>query len=232
MSWCSGKSLSTALSLRNSSGKCCPLPLSMEAVPGTAACRWKQLSLLLSSLSSLEVLAELWGYKREHWLGRSGIQGPETRCSVSFLLILLRLGIMDSDLESAWWFLSWEGQSWEYIEKPVLSRAVVHLLVTAYRELFCFFLITPSTGTSAGNLRRKRFHGHTGQPMLCDSSLSELGVLTGGCQEASTVTVHGVPVLQRLIFQSRLKRWTLSCILSQTKRVHLYKALVISQIKN
>lgn len=23
------------------------------------------------------------------------------------------------------------------------------------------------------------------------------GVLTGGCQEASTVTVHGVPVLQR-----------------------------------
>lgn len=58
------------------------------------------------------------------------------------------------------------------------------------------------------------------------------GVLTGGCQEASTVTVHGVPVLQRLIFQSRLKVWTLSCILSQTKRVHLYKALVISQIKN
>lgn len=133
----------------------------MEVVPGTAACRWKQLSLLLSSLSSLEVLAELWGCKREHWLGRSGIQGPETGCSVSLLLIPLGLGFMDSDLESVWWFLSWEGLSWEYTEKPVLWRAAVHLLVTTCRELFCFFSITPSTGTSAGNLRRKRFHGHT-----------------------------------------------------------------------
>lgn len=32
--------------------------------------------------------------------------------------------------------------------------------------------------------------------------------------------------------ESRLKIRTLSCILSQTKKVHLYKALVISQIKN
>lgn len=32
--------------------------------------------------------------------------------------------------------------------------------------------------------------------------------------------------------ESRLKTWTLSRVLSQTKKVHLYKALVISQVKN
>lgn len=141
-------------SLRSSSGKCCSLPLSMEAVPGAAARSTQLILVCFCHLSSAEALAELWGCKREHWLGRSGIQGSETRCSVSFLVIPLGLGDIDSDLGSVWWFLSWEGQSWEYTEKSVVWRAAVHLLVTTYRELFCFFLITPSTGTSAGNLRR------------------------------------------------------------------------------
>lgn len=78
----------------------------MEAVPGAAAHRWKQLSLLLSSLSSAEVLAELEGCKREHWLERSGIQGLETRCFVSFLSIPLGLGDISSGLGGVCWFLS------------------------------------------------------------------------------------------------------------------------------
>lgn len=118
------------------------LPLAFEH-GGSARCCCPQtetahLSLLLSSLCSAEALAELWGCKREHWLGRSGIQGSETRCSVSFLVIPLGLGDIDSDLGSVWWFLSWEGQSWEYTEKSIVWRAAVHLLVTTYRELFLF----------------------------------------------------------------------------------------------
>lgn len=125
--------------------------------------------------------------------------------------------------------LSWEGQSWECTEKPVVWRAAAHLLVTTYRELFCFFLITPSTGTSAGNLRRnhKRFHGHTGRPMLCDSSLSELGC-TGRRKSGSFYCYCAWCSCS----SERNQGWKYERVLSQTKKVHLYKALVISQIKN
>lgn len=55
------------------------------------------------------------------------------------------------------------------------------------------------------------------------------GVLTGGCQEAPPVTVHGVPVLQRGIQVENMNSFTRS---QPNKKVHLYKALVISQVKN
>lgn len=142
------------VSLGNSSGKCCPLPLSMEKVPGAAAHRWKQLSLLLPSLSSAEVLAELEGCKREHQLERSGIQGLEMGCSVPFLLMHWGMGISALVQVVFDGFCHEKGKAGNYTQKPILSRAAVHLLVTTYRELFCFFLINPSTGTSAGNLRR------------------------------------------------------------------------------
>ena len=56
------------------------------------------------------------------------------------------------------------------------------------------------------------------------------GILTGGCQEASAVTVHGVPVLQRGMKAENTNSFALSQLY---KKVHLlYKALVILQVRN
>lgn len=219
------------VSLRNSSGKCCPFEhggsasyccLQMETAPPAFVT-----FVFCRSAGRAE------GCKREHWPGRSGIQGPETRCSVSFLVIFNATG--------AWGYRFWFRENLIIF---VMRRAKlgIHIEICSVKGWS-----TPASYNIQGVVLF--LLNHSKHRHLCGKSQEESlkiswthrpchaltppyqswGVLTGGCQEASTVTVHDVPVLQRGIKVEKMNFFMCS---QPNKKVYLYKALVISQSKN